>query len=145
MASVVALPQIHHVALTVNNVDASVPWYEKVFGISYRTDVPHEGGTGKLLADDSHRLMLVLHHHDTNPRDQFSERRAGLDHVGFQVSSRAELEAWQAHLAELGVKRVQNADQPCTQSPICDAPYAAVLVFRDPDNIQLELFAPPGT
>jgi hypothetical protein len=30
-----------------------------------------------------------------------------------------------------------------TQSPIADEPYGSVLVFRDPDNIQLELFSPP--
>jgi hypothetical protein len=30
-------------------------------------------------------------------------------------------------------------------TPIVDAPYGAVLVFRDPDNIQLELIAAPGT
>ena len=30
-------------------------------------------------------------------------------------------------------------------SPIADEPYASVLVFRDPDNIQLELFAPAAT
>ncbi len=33
------------------------------------------------------------------------------------------------------------ADRPCTQSPIADEPYGSVLVFRDPDNIQLELAA----
>lgn len=143
MASV-ALPHIHHVALTVSNTDVSVPWYEKVFDITYRMDVPHEGGTGKLLSDDERQLMLVLHHHDANTGEPFSERRNGLDHVGFIVSSRAELDAWQSHLSTLGVKQVETADKPCTQSTICDAPYAAVLVFRDPDNIQLELFAPPG-
>jgi catechol-2,3-dioxygenase len=88
--------------------------------------------------------MLVLHRHDANPGEQFSERRNGLDHVGFIVSSRSELNNWQEHLAEIGVRQMQTADEPCTQSPICDASYAAVLVFRDPDNIQLELFAPPG-
>jgi glyoxylase I family protein len=34
------------------------------------------------------------------------------------------------------------AEKPLTQSPIADESYASVLVFRDPDNIQLELFAP---
>lgn len=143
MASV-ALPQIHHVALTVSDVNVSIPWYEKVFGVSYRMDVPHEGGTGKLLADDQRQLMLVLHHHDGNPGETFSERRNGLDHVGFMVASRAELERWQGHLEEIGVRLADTANQPCTRSAICDAPYAAVLVFRDPDNIQLELFALPG-
>ncbi len=40
--------------------------------------------------------------------------------------------------------RADVADKPLTQSPIADEPYGSVLVFRDPDNIQLELFAPPG-
>ena len=144
MASV-ALPRIHHVALTVSNLDVSVQWYEQVFGITYRMDVPHACGTGKLLTDDQRQLMLVLHHHDGNQGERFSERRNGLDHVGFIVSDRAELEAWQTHLSEAGIRQVETADGPCTQSPICDAPYASVLVFRDPDNIQLELFAPPAS
>jgi hypothetical protein len=29
-------------------------------------------------------------------------------------------------------------------SPISDQPWGSVLVFRDPDNIQLELCAPPA-
>ena len=31
------------------------------------------------------------------------------------------------------------ANKPLTQSPIADEPYGSVLVFRDPDNIQIEL------
>ena len=139
-----ALPHIHHVALTVTDVNVSVPWYEKVFGLKHQLDVPHEGGTGMLLSDPDRQLTLVLHRHDANQGEGFSERRAGLDHVGFSVPSRPDLETWQAHLDQVGVKRAQTADQPCTQSAISDAPYASVLVFRDPDNIQLELFAPPG-
>jgi hypothetical protein len=34
------------------------------------------------------------------------------------------------------------ADKPLTPSPIDGEPYTAVLVFRDPDTMQLELFAP---
>ena len=37
-----------------------------------------------------------------------------------------------------------EADRPLTPSPIADQPYGSVLLFRDPDNIQLELFAPPA-
>jgi len=39
----------------------------------------------------------------------------------------------------------EQADKPLTQSPISDQPYGSVLVFRDVDNIQLELFAPPAS
>jgi len=38
--------------------------------------------------------------------------------------------------------RSDTADKPLTQSPIADEAYGSVLVFRDPDNLQLEFFAP---
>jgi catechol 2,3-dioxygenase-like lactoylglutathione lyase family enzyme len=104
----------------------------------------HEGGIGKLLADEQFGLVIVLHHHDGNNGDRFSETRTGLDHVGLGVETRADLEAWQAHLEANGVVRADAADRPLTQSPIADRPYGSVLVFRDPDNIQLELFAAAG-
>ena len=137
--------QLHHVALTVTDLDASIPWYEAVFGIRYVMDVPHDGGVGKLLMDASQTLGLVLHRHDTNDGALFSETKAGLDHVGFAVPSRDDLVRWQEHLDAQGVVRADTADKPLTQSPITDAPYGSVLVFRDPDNIQLELFSPATT
>ena len=56
--------------------------------------------------------------------------RRGLDHLAFTVADRGELQAWAARLAAAGV----------VHSPVAAAnsvPGAAVLVFRDPDNIQL--------
>jgi glyoxylase I family protein len=135
-------PQLHHIALTVTDLDASVRWYEQVFGIAFMGEVPHQGGTGKIVRDDGGRLSFVLHRHDTNDGETFVETRTGLDHVGLRVDSREELVAWQDHLEEHGVKRSAAADRPLTQSPIADVSYGSVLVFRDPDNIQLELFAP---
>lgn len=46
------------------------------------------------------------------------------------MRDRVELEAWVARFDELGVRH----------SGITDAPYGSVVVFRDPDNIHLELF-----
>jgi catechol 2,3-dioxygenase-like lactoylglutathione lyase family enzyme len=136
-------PGLHHIALTVTDLDASIDWYGHVFGISHRMDGPHEGGIGKLLADDGFELVIVLHRHDVNEGELFGEARTGLDHVGLGVPTRAHLEAWQDHLEANGVVRAEVADKPLTQSPIADEVYGSVLVFRDPDNIQLELFAPP--
>ena len=135
-------PTMHHIALTVTDLDASIAWYEEVFGISYRMEEKHEGGTGKLLADDARQLVIVLHRHDDNAGETFKETRTGLDHLALSVPLRADLEAWQTHLEEKGVERAAAADRPCTQSPIKDRPYGSVLVFRDPNNIQLEMFAP---
>jgi glyoxylase I family protein len=137
----VSRPTLHHIALTVTNLDVSINWYEKVFGISFRMEGPHPGGVGMLLADDERHLIIVLHRHDTNEKERFAETRTGLDHVGLTVVNRSELEAWQAHLENNGVERSAAADRPLTQSPIVDESYGSVLVFRDPDNIQLELCA----
>ena len=134
--------RLHHLALTVSDVDVSVPWYEGVFGVRLQMDVPHPGGVGKLLADEARQLVVVLHRHDANDGRMFAETVNGLDHVGFMVPTRDDLQAWQLHLEQLGVERAEAADKPLTQSPIADEPYGSVLVFRDPDNIQLELFSP---
>jgi glyoxylase I family protein len=140
----VTRPNLHHIALTVTDLDVSIPWYEKIFGISFQMEAPHPGGVGMMLADDERQLVMVLHRHDTNERENFLETRTGLDHVGLKVADRASLESWQAHLENKGVKTSPAADRPLTQSAIVDEPYGSVLVFRDPDNIQLELFAPPS-
>ena len=140
----VARPRLHHLALTVTDLDASVGWYEAVFGVRFLMDAPHEGGVGRVLADETRDLMIVLHRHDTNDGGLFGETSTGLDHAGFFVPTHADLEAWQDHLEAQGVTRVDVADKPLTQSPIADEPYGSVIVLRDPDNIQLELFCPPG-
>jgi glyoxylase I family protein len=134
--------RFHHVALTVTDLDSSVAWYEQVFAVSYQMDAPHHGGTARILANADWTLAFALHVHDANQGESFAETRTGLDHVGFVVPNRNDLEGWQTHLERYGVVRAGAADKPLTQSPISDEPYGSVLVFRDPDNIQLEMFAP---
>lgn len=138
----VTQPRLHHLALTVSDLDASVQWYGAVFDVHPVLDVPHQGGVGRILASPDRQLMIALHRHETNDGGLFAETTTGLDHAGFAVASRDELELWQEHLEANGVVRSDTADKPLTQSAIADEPYASVLVFRDPDNVQLELFAP---
>jgi catechol 2,3-dioxygenase-like lactoylglutathione lyase family enzyme len=129
----------------VTDLDASIDWYSKVFGITQQMEGPHEGGYMKLLTTEAFDFVIVLHRHDANESELFAESRTGLDHLGMGVPTRADLVAWQDHLEANGVVRSDMANKPLTQSPIADEDYGAVLVFRDPDNIQLEMFAPPGT
>jgi glyoxylase I family protein len=138
---IVAQPRLHHLAITVTDLDASVQWYESVFDVHPVLELPHQGGLGRILAGNDGQLTIALHRHDANDGRRFTETTTGLDHVGFAVPSRRDLELWQEHLEANGVVRTDAADKPLTQSPIADEPYASVLVFRDPDNIQLELFA----
>ena len=127
-------PGLAHVAVTVSDLSRSTPWYEKLFDakpvLDEDADVFHhvvwmlEGGT----------LFGIHTHPKPESSDAFSELRPGLDHVGFGVPNRAELEKWEQRLNELGI----------AHGGIKDAPYGSGLSFRDPDNIALEFFAPPG-
>ena len=137
-------PRLHHIAITVTDLEASIAWYERVFGVGLLMEVPHPGGTGMILADQDMQLVFALHRHDANDGEVFAETRTGLDHIGLVVPSRADLESWRPHLASLGVVQAAMADRPCTQSPIEDRDFGSILVFRDPDNVQLEQFAPPS-
>jgi glyoxylase I family protein len=127
-------PGMAHVALTVNDLAVSVPWYERLPGskpvMDEDTGAYHH--TVYLLPGG---VLLSLHQFPGGGgSDRFDERRVGLDHVSFGVANRAELEAWQARLEELGIRH----------GGIVDAHFGSALAFRDPDNIALELFAPPG-
>jgi catechol-2,3-dioxygenase len=74
--------------------------------------------------------VIGLEQHDHNDGSAFDERRVGLDHLAFDVPDRETLDAWVIRLDELGI-----AHSGITEEEPWD-----VLVFRDPDNIQLELF-----
>ena len=126
-------PTITHVALTVSDLGRSVPWYQRLFD----KDPVLDEDTGPFR----HVVWLVgstlvgLHQFpDPSSSDPFDERRVGLDHLAFQCADRGELEQWERRLDELGLQH----------GGIVDAPYGSGLSFRDPDNIALEFFAPPG-
>jgi catechol 2,3-dioxygenase-like lactoylglutathione lyase family enzyme len=90
-----------------------------------------------LLIDPRSGIAIGLHHHDANPGQLFDECRTGLDHISFGVADRASLDAWASWLDELGIEHSGVID---TDKPM---PYS-VVVFRDPDNLQLELFYTAG-
>ena len=91
-------------------------------------------GYGELLVEPRSGVIVGLHTNIANDGQPFDEARTGLDHIALNVASLADLEAWTAWLDELGIEHsgVRSGDLPF--------PFATV-VFRDPDNIQLELFA----
>jgi glyoxylase I family protein len=88
----------------------------------------------RVLAHPDSGWVLGVRQYPQYPDSQFDEFHTGLDHFAFGVESRAELEAWEQRLTDAAV--------PFT--PIADTPIGSVIVFRDPDNIQLEFFLPAG-
>ena len=126
-------PPIAHVALTVSDLSVSVPWYQQLFDADPVLD--EDTGPFRHVVWSLGGTLLGLHQFPAADDGQtFDEHRRGLDHVAFGVASRAELEQWQARLDELGVPH----------GGIVDAGYGSGLSFRDPDNLPLEFFAPPG-
>ena len=127
-------PTITHVALTVTDLDRSVPWYEGLFGTTPVIDEDTGPFRHVVWLLGGHTLVGLHQFPDPVSREPFNERRAGLDHLAFACANRDELAQWEARLRELGVPN----------GGIVDAPYGSGLSFRDPDNIALEFFAPPS-
>ena len=126
------LGPISHVALTVRDIDRSVPWYTALIGSApvldentgpFRHAVFAVGGT-----------LLGLHSFPEGIEDlSFSPRRLGMDHVAFACADRSELVAWERRLTDMGVQH----------GGVVDAHYGSALSFKDPDGLPLELFCPP--
>jgi glyoxylase I family protein len=121
-----------HVALTVSDLSVSAPWYRDVFG----GQPVFEGNDGvsevTIFALPVNQLLGLRQHAGTRPGDVFAYERVGLDHVGFHVATKEELEDWQRKLDDKGV----------AHSGVQESPFGHHLNFKDPDGIALEFMAP---
>lgn len=126
-------PALAHVAVTVTDLDRSRPWYQALFA----ADPVLDEDTGEF-----HHVVWLLggtlfgihQHPKPSSADPHDELRPGLDHVAFGCANRGQLEEWATKLSALGIKH----------GGVVDAHYGSGLSFRDPDNVALEFFAPPG-
>jgi glyoxylase I family protein len=131
-----------HVRLTVTDIARSRAFYDTVFGFDVAYEVPEDAD-----AETRERLAFVYGgviyavpggaHFGLRPvapdGDRFDEDRVGLDHVSFRVPSKADLEATVKVLDSIGA----------VHSGVKDIGVVLLLEFRDPDNIAVELTAPP--
>ena len=135
MPDPIATGPVHHLRLTVADVERSRAFYTEVLGFRHVMDLP----SGVFLSNGALGLGIGPSPDPTRAPadDRFDEARVGLDHLSFQVASRAELERAARLLDERGVPRGEVTD-------LGDAFGLYILAFRDPDNIQLELTAAYG-
>jgi catechol 2,3-dioxygenase-like lactoylglutathione lyase family enzyme len=142
-----SLGTIHHIRLTVNDVERSKAFYTDVLGFEMAMDGlppeddPHydalaynlQGGVVLMNAG----TFIGLRATDAarqEANDRFDPFRVGLDHLSFNVESRAALEAAAGRLDEAGVPHSEIYEL---------VPFGiALLPFKDPDGIQLELTSP---
>jgi catechol 2,3-dioxygenase-like lactoylglutathione lyase family enzyme len=142
MTEQIATGDIHHLRLTVTDLERSRAFYTSLLGFNVAVESPeptdpestamHEllfGGVVMIRGNLLLGLRPVAH-----PGDTFDENRVGLDHLSFGVPSHDDLERAVALFDQNGVPH----------GPITELSSFGIYVlpFRDPDNVQLELTAP---
>jgi catechol 2,3-dioxygenase-like lactoylglutathione lyase family enzyme len=142
MAQPIAIGGVHHLRLTVTDVQRSRAFYTGLLGFDVAAetpppDHPSYDAVNALLFGGvvlSKGALLMGLRPVAPAGDRFDENRVGLDHLSFSVASRDEIEAAVQLLDAQGI-----AHGAITHLPSFGI---HVLEFRDPDNIQLELTAP---
>jgi glyoxylase I family protein len=142
MSVQLAIGPIHHLRLTVTDIQRSREFYTGVLGFQVAVESPPADDP---TAEAAYKVLwggivmasgnLLLGLRPVAPQgDRFDEDRVGLDHLSFNVASRAELEQAAQLFDERGI--------PHGEITRLAGFGIDILPFRDPDNIELELTAP---
>ena len=100
----------------------------------HRTDAPIRPWRILVQGDLRHSsgLLIGLTQHARNDSKPFAEWFTGFDHIALCVADTDELCAWESRLKAMGIEA----------SEIKTTPLGSLITVRDPDNIQIELYAP---
>lgn len=121
---------IHHLTLSVTDVERSAAWYQELLGPAEVTTREGPGWVRRRMAWPTGIVIGVTRHEATADGDVFAHARVGLDHVGLACSTEADVRDWAARLDQLGFEH----------GPVEDVPYGWAVTARDPDNIPVEFF-----
>jgi glyoxylase I family protein len=122
-----------HLSLTVTDLERSTAWYQEMLGFVVDSSVEAETFRRNRLRHPDAGITLTLTVHHAGSGDGFDERRTGMDHVSFAVPTIDDLHKLKARFEEKGV--VHSEVKPIASGA------GGMITFRDPDNIQMELFA----
>lgn len=121
---------IAHITLTVANFDACEAFYDRVMrhlGMRrYINAPPH------IVGWSTGEFMFVIGKAAPGG-DRFSQARVGLHHLSFRAQSRAEVDALDAMLREIGAK----ITAPAGTGPFWPGYYS--VVCEDPDGTRIEM------
>ena len=124
MPAYIAAGPVHHLRLTVTDIQRSRQFYTSLLGFQVAVESPPPGDPSEAEAFSVLFGGVV----------RFDPDRVGLDHLSFSVASRDELEQAVRLFDEQGVPHGDITRLPSFGID--------VLPFEDPDGIQLELTAP---
>jgi glyoxylase I family protein len=121
---------LDHIVLTVSDLERARRFYGDLLGFEITIGEEPEYPSGAFYFFVGGVEITMVHHDRTPSADRFSEFRVGLDHLSFAAPDEAALHALADKLIAAGVD---------TQGVETYAPTGKrYVVFRDPDNIQLE-------
>jgi len=133
----IAITGMHHLRLTVTDIDRSRKFYEEVLGfepVTISTGKPND-------PDDPDQLFggvvystpagVISLRPVPDASEEFSPEHLGLEHLSFEVASRADLESALERLEARGVPHGEIRELPLFD--------IAILSFSDPDGLYLEL------
>jgi glyoxylase I family protein len=132
-----ALVGLHHVGITVTDLERSLHWYREMLGCVPVFEETYPGGRVVVLVRPGTAVDIGLDFHERNEGEPFAAHRTGLDHLALSTTSRAELDAWHAHLTAKGVA--------CSEIKDITEPFPfSLFSFTDPDGVALEIFHQEG-
>lgn len=122
-----------HLSLSVTDLDRSTAWYCDLLGFTVDASVEGDGFLRNRLHHPDAGITLTLTAHQGSTGEPFDERRTGMDHASFAVAGIDELHRLKERFLDQGVDHSEV--KPTAGGA------GGMITFRDPDNIQLELFA----
>jgi catechol 2,3-dioxygenase-like lactoylglutathione lyase family enzyme len=142
MPAHVAVGPLHHLRLTVTDIERSRQFYTSMLGFQVAVESPPPGDPSEA---EAFRILfggVVMVRGDllmglrpmASHGDRFDPDRVGLDHLSFSVASRDDLEQ--------AVRLFDEQSVPHGTITRLSSFGIDVLPFEDPDGVQLELTAP---
>jgi catechol 2,3-dioxygenase-like lactoylglutathione lyase family enzyme len=123
-----ALAGVHHLKLPVSDLDASLDWYQRVFGAQHLTQFDHVDDGGARYA-----VIVALPGLSTPLELRWAPGAAGAirgyDPLNLAVVATDDLQAWERHFNSLAVKH----------SSVIQGGAGKLLVVEDPDGIFIRL------
>jgi catechol 2,3-dioxygenase-like lactoylglutathione lyase family enzyme len=123
-----ALDGLFGVKLPVTDLARSLRWYQDVFGFEVYLEFPDDDGVVRGVGAHVAGLGDMAVALRENP--EVARGIAGFDPVIWAVPDQSALEEWVAHLDALGI----------AHSPVIEASIGWLLVFHDPDGLEVHLY-----
>lgn len=133
---------LHHIRLTVTDLERSKAFYSDVLGFEIAAESPGHPSDPDVRRDPGQLYGGVVFQTNgilfglrpvADAADRFDSERVGLDHVSFSVAGRDDLVTLVDRLEEAGIPHGSVIDLPDFG--------IAILSFSDPDGVHLELTA----